>query len=158
MITKEDFKNLFGTWQWVINSQTEGLSFEDMLLQPQPGGNSMLWVLGHMVDSMVDLVEVLGGPRPTGFERYQRFSRLSEPVVKEEDGLPKLTQILEDFGKLSDLAQRTLDDQDEQFFTQPGWRGSKGESALFFAFHMSYHSGQLEQLRNLAGRTEKVIE
>ncbi len=157
MITKEDFKILFENWQWIIEAQTEGLSQEDLLFQPQPGGNCMLWVLGHMVESMKDLVVELGGPEPQGYDTYKRFERTSEPLLKYEEGLPDLERIRQDFTVLSALAVQTLDGQSDAYFKEPGWSGTKGATILFLAFHMSYHSGQLEYLRNLAGKTEKVI-
>lgn len=45
MITKEDFKIVFENWEWIVEAQTEGLSYEDLLFQPKPGGNCMLWVV-----------------------------------------------------------------------------------------------------------------
>lgn len=157
MIEKEDFKVLFETWQWVLNVQTEGLSQADLLFQPQPGGNCMLWVLGHMMVSMKDLVVQMGGAEPQGYDLYQRFERTSEPVLDEEPGFPDLGKIRQDFAMLSDLAIQALDNQADSYFREPGWNGTKGATILFFAFHMSYHAGQLEILRNLAGKTEKVI-
>ena len=157
MITKEDFKILFENWEWIIDVQTEGLSHEDLLFQPQPGGNCMLWVLGHMVESMKDLINAMGGEAPAGFEDYERFRRTSEPVLDDEPGLPDITKIRKDFAALSGVAAQTLDKQEDSFFAEPGRNGTKGATVLFFAFHMSYHAGQLEILRNLVGKTEKVI-
>lgn len=157
MITKEDFKILFETWQWVVEVQTEGLSQKDLMLQPQPGGNCMLWVLGHMVQSMKDIVMAIGATEPVGYEAYERFERTSEPLLEDEPGLPDLAKIREDFTALSKLAAETLENQADSYFNEPGWNGTKGATILFFSFHMSYHAGQLEYLRNLAGKTEKVI-
>jgi len=157
MITKEDFKILFETWQWVVEVQTEGLSQKDLMLQPQPGGNCMLWVLGHMVQSMKDIVMAIGATEPVGYEAYERFERTSEPLLEDEPGLPDLAKIREDFTALSKLAAETLENQADSYFSEPGWNGTKGATILFFSFHMSYHAGQLEYLRNLAGKTEKVI-
>jgi len=157
MITKEDFKILFETWEWIVDVQTQGLSYQDLLLQPQPGGNCMLWVLGHMVESMKDLVIELGGSEPQGFDIYKRFERTSEPVLKDEPGLPDLGRFKQDYAALSALAIQALENQTDDYFRQPGWSGTKGATVLFFSFHMSYHAGQLEVLRNLAGKTDKVI-
>ena len=158
MITKEDFKVLFETWQWIVNIQSAGLSREDLLLQPQPGGNCMLWVLGHMVEGMKNLVVEMGGAEPEGFQAYQRFERTSEPVLEDEPGLPDLEKIRQDYASLNVLAAQALENQEDIYFAEPGWNGTKGATVLFLAFHMSYHAGQLEYLRNLAGKTEKVID
>jgi len=55
-----------------------------------------------------------------------------------------------------------LGQSEEAYFDQevelwPGSKGTRGWWAFFFSFHNSYHIGQLELLRNLAGHTEKLI-
>ena len=158
MITKEDFKDLFNTWEWILDVQTKDLSQEDLLTQPQPGGNCMLWVLGHMVNSLSAMVIELGGSVPTVASTYERFAPGSEPVLGYEKDLPSLDKIKEDFGAISKMAIQALDKQSEEFFAEEASDGqTNGGSLLFSSFHLSYHSGQLEYLRNLAGKTEKVI-
>lgn len=110
-----------------------------------------------MVESMKDLILTMGGEVPDGYQVYTRFERNSEPVFKDEPGLPDLAKIRQDYAALSALAAQTLENQTDSYFTEPGWIGTKGATTIFFAFHLSYHAGQLEYLRNLAGKTEKVI-
>ena len=99
----------------------------------------------------------IGATELVGYEAYERFERTSEPLLEDEPGLPDLAKIREDFTALSKLAAETLENQADSYFSEPGWNGTKGATILFFSFHMSYHAGQLEYLRNLAGKTEKVI-
>ncbi|MDD4578903.1 MAG: hypothetical protein PHS75_10200, partial [Anaerolineaceae bacterium] len=113
--------------------------------------------LGHMVESMKDLGVELGGTEPKGYELYKRFERTSEALLADEPGLPDLAAIRQDFDRLSKSAEQTLDEQNDDYFREAGWSGTRGATVLFLAFHMSYHAGQLEYLRNLAGKTEKVI-
>ena len=159
MISKEDYKDLFNTWQRVLDMQTKDLSQKDLLIQPQPGGNCMLWVLGHIVNSMGELVNELGGaPTPEVVKTYDRFAPGSEPVLGYEEGLPGLEKIKEDFAAISKIAIQALDEKSEAFFAEDAGHGqTNGGSLLFSAFHLSYHIGQLEYLRNLAGKTEKLI-
>lgn len=110
-----------------------------------------------MVESMKDLILTMGGEVLDGYQVYTRFERNSEPVFKDEPGLPDLAKIRQDYAALSALAAQTLENQTDSYFTEPGWIGTKGATTTFFAFHLSYHAGQLEYLRNLAGKTEKVI-
>ncbi|MEL7627138.1 MAG: DinB family protein [Anaerolineaceae bacterium] len=155
MITKEDFKSLFETWQSIIDVQTEGLTREDLLLQPKPGGNCMLWILGHMAESMKDLTVELGGSTPKGYDVYERFARTSEPLLGDEPGLPDLAKIRADYAALSNLACQALDEQSDDYFKEPGWSGTKGATILFLSFHMSYHSGHVETMTVLR-RTQRV--
>ena len=159
MISKEDYKSLFSTWERVLDMQTKDLGQDDLLIQPQPGGNCMLWVLGHIVNSLGEVVNELGGGlTPTTVKTYDRFAPGSEPVLGYEKDLPELEKIKEDFVTLSRIAIQALDEMSEEFFAQEAGHGqTNGGSLLFSAFHLSYHIGQLEYLRNLAGKTEKVI-
>ena len=158
MISKEDYKDLFNTWQRVLDMQTKDLSQKDLLIQPQPGGNCMLWVLGHIVNSLGEVVNELGVPVPAVASLYDRFASGSEPVLGFENGLPSLEKIKEDFATISTIAIQALDERSEEFFAEEAGHGqTNGGSLLFSAFHLSYHIGQLEYLRNLAGKTEKVI-
>ncbi len=139
--------------------QTKDLGQDDLLIQPQPGGNCMLWVLGHIVNSLGEVVNELGGGlTPATVKTYDRFAPGSEPVLGYEKDLPGLEKIKEDFATLSKIAIQALDEKSEEFFAQEAGHGqTNGGSLLFSAFHLSYHTGQLEYLRNLAGKTEKVI-
>ena len=159
MISKEDYKSLFSTWERLLDMQTKDLSQDDLLIQHQPGGNCLLWVLGHIVNSLGEVVNELGsGLPPTTVKTYDRFAPGSEPVLGYEEGLPGLDKIKEDFAALSKSAIQALDEKSEEFFAQEAGHGqTNGGSLLFSAFHLSYHTGQLEYLRNLAGKTEKVI-
>lgn len=158
MISKEDYKSLFNTWERILDMQTKDLSQDDLLIQPQPGGNCMLWVLGHIVNSMGEVVSELGGLVPAVATTYDRFASGSEPGLGYEKDLPGLEKIKEDFSALSNTAIQTLDEKSEAFFAEEASHGqTNGGSLLFSAFHLSYHIGQLEYLRNLAGKTEKVI-
>ena len=44
----------------VININLEGITQEESLLSPEPGGNCINWVLGHMLISRDDINKILG--------------------------------------------------------------------------------------------------
>lgn len=51
---------LFGYDLMAINLNLEGLSHADSLIRPAPDGNSINWVLGHIVTSRNLIFELLG--------------------------------------------------------------------------------------------------
>ena len=75
----------------VVNANTHGLTHEDSLVEPRPGGNRLNWVLGHLL-SVYDGFLPLLKQEPVIGPATQRFAR----------GSPPLTDPLEaiDFGKL----------------------------------------------------------
>jgi hypothetical protein len=153
--------NILALEQDVILAQTDGLTQADTLLQPQPGGNCMNWVLGHLLENQVSLLEVLGGASPLDATPLARYRRNSEPVKGTEADIMPLESLLNGHtlvhqaitDRLDKLTEADLD-QETQFgdrLVKRSWY------LLFMHFHYTYHVGQLEQLRQLAGRTEKVI-
>lgn len=161
MIEIKDFAKMMDVELNIVQSQTEGLSHSDSLVQPQPGGNCMNWVLGHLCDSMVTLLEVLGGEKPSGLDAFKQYGYRSKPVLGDSEGVVQLPTLVKAFGTLTEATKARLADMNEQDFEQEIelWSGkvTRGYAALFNFFHISYHVGQLEFGRNLAGKTEKVI-
>ena len=66
MITKDEFTKLLSHELDILNRQTEGLTHQESLLQPQPGGNCLNWVVGHLVGNLVIILSVLAGDPPSG--------------------------------------------------------------------------------------------
>ena len=161
MITIEEFSKMLAGEQDLMLKQLDGLSHADSLLQPQPAGNCMNWVIGHLVVNLADILTTLGGELPADLPNLEHYGFGSEPILCEETGVLQLPVLLEAYAGLDTRITERLDqmtdaDFDEKidFFQGPNRRGYV---AFFYFFHHSYHIGQLEQLRNLAGHTEKLI-
>jgi hypothetical protein len=161
MITKDDFAKLLTVEHGLLIKQVDGLSHADSLLQPQPGGNCLNWVMGHLVGNLADILTVLGGESPAGIPNLDRFGFGSEPICGEEADLIELPVLRDAYSLLTEaiiyrLTQMTEADFDDEI---EFWQGPsrRGYVAFFYFFHHTYHIGQLEQLRNMAGKTEQVI-
>jgi len=161
MINKYEFAEIMAEGLGVLKAQTEGLSHEDSLIQPQPGGNCLNWVVGHLVWSMVDMMAAIGGEVPSDLPDLSHYGYGSEPVRKQEKGVHDLHVLINHYAELVNDFTKKLEHIDEdafddfiEFFRGPTRRGY----VLFFdLYHNTLHLGQLEQLRNLAGRTEKLV-
>lgn len=161
MITKDEFVKLMSTEEELMLKQVEGLSHADSLLQPQTGGNCLNWVMGHLAENLAVMLKVLGGELPAGLPGLDRYGYDSDPICGEEAGILDLKVLITTASHLSGLvinrlAQMTDADFDEEI---EFWQGNsrRGYVAFFYFFHHTYHLGQLEFLRNLAGKTEKLI-
>jgi uncharacterized damage-inducible protein DinB len=162
MITIQDYIRLLNSNAEIIKLQTAGLTMTDMLAQPANGGNCMLWVLGHLTDNLNEILAVVGGTSPENMMDLSRFARGSQPITGYEADLPTPEQLLAAYDQLHDAVISRLGETDEAYFDEeielwPGSKATRGWYAYFFSFHHSYHIGQLELLRNLAGHTEKLI-
>jgi len=161
MITKDEFANMIAMEHGILLKQVEGLTHADSLIQPQPGGNCLNWVIGHLVENLVDTLKTLGGETPSDLPDLGHYVYGSEPILCDAPGVIVLQVLIDAYDRLTNyitdhLAQMNPADLEEEI---DFWQGKRrrGYVAFYFFFHNTYHLGQLEQLRNLAGKTEKVI-
>lgn len=161
MIRIEDFAKMLEGEHEIMRQQTADLNQADSLLQPQPGGNCLNWVMGHLVVNLFEILEILEGELPEDLPDLTRYRIGSEPIQGEGDGVLSLQELIESYTELNNAVLNRLGGMSEADFEQEVdfWQGKKqrGYVAFFYFFHHTYHLGQLEYLRNLAGKTEKVI-
>jgi DinB family protein len=159
MIDAKDLVGAFARNLSVVKAQAEGLTNADSLIQ-SPHGNCLNWVVGHIVEDRDDVLEVLGEPRAVGaaVERYQRGS---EPVTAAGTGVLPLVQLLELLDQSQERIEAALGSMDLtalEHKSEDDPRGrSVGQRIFFLYFHETYHVGQTEIFRQLAGKDDKLI-
>lgn len=121
----------------------------------------MNWVLGHLLDNQITLLTLLGAESPVDPALLERYRRDSEPVIGEGPGVLTLERLLDGHDRVqAALAARLGEMVDEDFAREIEFRGrtiTVGWRVLFLNFHYTNHIGQLEMLRQMAGRSEKLI-
>jgi len=161
MIRPQELAGAFERNLEMIKMQTKGLSHEDSLLQPPFRGNCLNWVLGHIVETRDRILELLG-ELPIGGEGVRaRYGYGSEPVCADGEGVLRLETLLEALERsqerinaalqritVAELAKETEDHRGKT---------TVAERLFFLYFHETYHVGQTELLRQLAGTNDKVI-
>jgi len=161
MIAVQDFIRMLSIENTLIHNQTEGLSQADTLIQPQPSGNCMNWVLGHLLESQITLLKVLGGEEPFTVAELERYRRESDPITGAEPGMLTLERLVADHDLVYAAITARLEEMTDADFAveiQHGERKvTRGWRVFFLHFHYTYHIGQLELLRQLAGRVEKIV-
>ncbi len=161
MITIANLQRIFEMEKEIVHEQTNGLTQQDSLLQPQPGGNCLNWVMGHLLTNQVEIIQALGGASPFEAADIARYPRDSEPVKGEEQGVLPLSKLISMYDQGHEVIVQLLGSMAEADFekeivvrerkTTLGWR------VFFLHFHHTYHIGQLEYLRQLAGKLDKII-
>ncbi|HEY9122243.1 MAG TPA: DinB family protein [Brevefilum sp.] len=161
MIRVDDFSKMLSGELDILKQQTVGLTTKDSLLQPQPGGNCLNWVMGHLVVNLVEILEVLEVEVAEDVPDLTRYRIGSEPILGEEAGVLALDDLVDIYEQLTNKIVDRLSQMNEADFEEEidFWQAKsrRGYVAFFYFFHNTYHLGQLEYLRNLAGKTEKVI-
>jgi uncharacterized damage-inducible protein DinB len=159
MISSQDLSNAFARNVTIIRMQTDGLTYEDSLRQ-LPHGNCLNWVLGHIAANRDGVLETLGEPPLMGAYGV-RYKRNSDPVTHADDGTMTLEELLTWLDRSQDRVAAALSKMDEAALAReysPGDRKTTvGQRVFFLYFHETYHIGQTELFRQLAGKDDKII-
>jgi len=145
---------------YIIQHQTEGITNEESIIQPPVRGNCMNWILGHILNDRNLVLSLLGEESVFDKAEAERYQRDSDPVSRFEEGL-LFEKLLEKF----DLSQkrivsglRSITPERLAEIDQVGTRKEEvGALISFIHWHETYHTGQFELLRQLAGKNDKVI-
>ena len=161
MITPQQLIDGFGLNLRLILMQTDGLSHADCLIQTDFNINSMNWVLGHLAVNRDNVLSLLGQTQLLSEARSERYRRGSEPVEQDgEDVIPleELLEILQLGQELLSNAISRMTPEDLEHEIQVGEQTQTLAQRLFgFYFHDTYHTGQTDLLRQVAGKADQVI-
>jgi len=145
----------------IIKAQTEGLSHADSLLQPPFRGNCLNWVLGHMAGTRNTMLSFLGEEAILSEAHVKRYGYGSEPVCGDAGDILTLEQLLAvlEQGQSALAAKLQKTTADEFAGEVESFLGTTtlGQLIFFLYWHESYHVGQTEVLRQLAGKDDKVV-
>jgi len=153
----ETLAQYYGIIYNVVKRQLDGLTNEDSLIQPPFRGNCLNWVFGHIVFSRNSVLTLLEEDSPWSEAESARYIRNSEPVTSAENAIP--FDQLQDYFEASHtrLMAGLQRISPERMATAIDDETTLGEQLTFLQWHETYHLGQLEQLRQLSGKNDKVI-
>jgi hypothetical protein len=154
----EVFQQITHVTHMVLRLTVDGLTQEDSLIQPQPTGNCLNWVVGHLLcvyDQMLPLLGQAPVMQPGVLQRYERGSAPIKSASEAMDLSYLLIGIEEAVARvnagLPGLTEETLDSPAP--FSPTGNPNETVRSLLTLtAFHQAYHVGQAGLLRRLAGK------
>jgi hypothetical protein len=144
---------------WIIGQQTRGLTHAESLLQLPFRGNCFNWVLGHVLLHRDKMAAALGLPAELSSAEGDPYRADSEPLTDGASAVP-LARLLE----AVDVTQSRLVaafEGDPQLDLDAIYDEERGRTVLdrivFLVWHETYHLGQLEILRQLAGKDDAII-
>ena len=161
MLSLNELAAAFARNVWIVKQQTNGLTHADSLIQLPFQGNPMNWVLGHLAANRDDVLELLGAP-PVMADDGKRYKRESDPLTGEEEGVLPLEELLARLDQSQERIAAALERMSEADMAceqtlSNGRKATLGQRVFFLYFHETYHVGQTELLRQLAGKHDKVI-
>lgn len=142
----------------VLQAQLKGLTHEETLLALPFRGNCLNWILGHITVSRGGILRLLGIDLLWDATDYAAYQREAEPI-SDGSGALRLERIMADLSATQDaLLARLQTMSDEELALIPASQErTVGEQISFLSWHETYHAGQTEFLRQLAGKDDKVI-
>jgi hypothetical protein len=141
-----------------VTINLNGVTHEESLIQPHPGGNCINWVLGHLLSIYNQLLPVLGQKPATDAATIERYKRGSDPIDSpgEARRFEELRSEWEETVQRVDagLAGLTAEQLDQPAPPGPPLEpGDKLRDMLSVVlFHQGYHAGQTGVLRRLVGK------
>ena len=147
-----------------IQRNLDGLSHEDSVHCPEPAGNCINWVLGHMVTGR-GLVLMLAGPASTVLTDEEAASyRRGSAALREGATAVDLARLKSAFEEtqqrlipaLQSLNDATLSAEVPEQFRRPPLRGTVAQALTRLSYHEGYHNGQIGLLRRMAGKEAAI--
>lgn len=161
MITPTELAQAYERNLGIIEQQVKGLTHEQCLIQPPFRGNCMNWVLGHIAETRNSICKSLGQGAVMTTEEAKRYGFGSKPVCGEGPGvlpLERLMEILRESQKRINAALPLLtNDELNKMVKDHRGQVTLANRLVFLHFHDTYHTGQTELLRQLAGTDDHVI-
>ncbi len=155
--------NGFGFTQRGIEMNLAGITHQESLHAPEPGGNCLNWIAGHILASRGSILKRLGGqPFLTDAEAapYRRGAgglppEKALPWQRILEGLKTTSATL--CPQLEALAPQALDQPlDPSQLPIPIKDPTLGSLLHFLFFHEAYHAGQLGIGRRLLGKESAI--
>ena len=145
---------LFGINYAVLKKNLAGVTHEESLIQPGGGGNCLNWVLGHIVATRDNAMQLLEQEPVWSKEIAGIYQRGSNPLRDGSNAQP-LEKILADLDRSQGRLVEGLSKVSEPELSAPAPDKSAAETVggtLFvLQFHEAYHAGQTGLLRRMAG-------
>jgi uncharacterized damage-inducible protein DinB len=129
-----------------------GLPHEEMWHAPSDRNNAMLWVAGHVVQTRVTILGFLGEPLDTGWGKvFDRGAALVD--ASQYPSRDEIERVMRD---VSPRVRAKLMSLNDESLTRPATMQLPGTKTVadelaFFAFHDSYHVGQMVYIRKSLG-------
>lgn len=152
MINKQQLSEAFALNFSLIQRQCDGLTQDDSLLQPPFRGNCLNWVLGHILVGRDRVLRLLEDEPLLTTQQTALYETNSDPITRNTEGIVPLLTLLEwlqiSQERIAIALQRPTSDEIPEGIAQ---------RIFGLYFHDTYHTGQTELLRQLAGTNDKIV-
>jgi hypothetical protein len=142
---------------FVLTKNTQGVTHEQSLFSPKPGGNCMNWVLGHILAQRTTILKLAGRDPVWSPEDAAVYARGSTPLEQCPTAALSFESLVRDLERTQELLKSGLAEISEEALAAPGLPNIPGGvqpvgvQLAVMNFHEAYHAGQTGLLRRLIG-------
>jgi uncharacterized damage-inducible protein DinB len=144
----------------VVKTNLEGVADAESRVHPQPGGNPLNWILGHILVVRQALLVKAGGNAPLlSVESGKAYGRGSKPGDDLPESLPNLLTL---YDRSQEQMEAMLARLGEEQLAGPAPFHPVGPEASLATLlqksvcHEAYHAGQLGSGRRLIGKSGAI--
>jgi uncharacterized damage-inducible protein DinB len=144
----------------VINKNSADITQEDSLVLPQPSAHSFNWILGHLVKTRNEILELMG---KTPLYDKNKFS-IYTPKDFDSGKALNIQDLLNSFRALQPELKAGIESMTDDHLSKPASLtpdkdsgDTVGSIIATVLWHEAYHAGQLGIVRRLVGK-EGVIK
>ena len=147
----------------VVKLNVDGLTQEESLIQPQPGGNCLNWVMGHLLCVYDQVLPMLGQSPVLGVDTLKRYGRGTPHIQNTAEALD-LARLMTAWDVAAQRMESGLESLTPEVLDQPASFSPTNNpketvrsllSSVFF--HQAYHAGQTGLLRRIAGKEGALL-
>jgi uncharacterized damage-inducible protein DinB len=153
----------FGLCSYVLEKNLGGVSHQESLISPQPGGNCLNWLVGHLTRSRNQVLSLFGQKPMFPNEEFDAYEGSGGAPFRPETAIP-FEELKRRFKALQEPLVNGLNGMSPDAMAKPAPfsptgnpQETVGSLLAAFAFHEAYHVGQTGVLRRVLGR-EGVVK
>lgn len=151
-------RHQMGATHWVVKQNVDGLTQEESLIQPQPGGNCLNWNVGHLLYVYDQILPMLGQTPVLGVDTLKRYGRGTAQLENAAEALD-LDQLMTAWDEAVQRVEAGLESLTPEILDRPAPfspTNNPEETVRTLLskvqFHQAYHAGQTGLLRRMAGK------
>jgi uncharacterized damage-inducible protein DinB len=153
---RDTLLNQLALVDFVVTRNVDGISHEASLKQPSEGGNNVNWIMGHVVRSRSQAIQLLGVPSSIDQAKYEVYN--DEPLADPSQAV-RFEDIVASFKAMQPRFIEGLQNLSAEEAVKPAPFSPTGNAEetvgsllVGFMFHETYHAGQTGVLRRIAGK------
>jgi hypothetical protein len=158
----ESIRYQAGLVHQIVRRNVDGITHQESLLQPEPAGNCLNWVVGHLVWAYAGALPLVRQTPVVDRERLAQYARGGPPLT-DPDRAVQFGELLAAWDESSRRMDRGLADFPANTLGHPA-PGSPtgnpnetvGSLLATIMFQQAYHTGQTAVLRRLIGKSGAI--